>query len=276
MPKKTTGLTSHLPFIEIATEGLSEKLDFLNRVQKNAPVDLNLSILFAGIKIGNLDFLSLYTECMEVTSTSTPSWKVFRRAQRALILAQYFDYALSIPGLYAECGIFRGFSVLLLNLIAQMRDLDWDGDSFYLIDSFEGLSQPQPQDAIGFRIGALGEKFPILSSQAGHFATPLNIVQENLGAFPKLNFYKGWIPIIFNAIPEKKWSFVHIDVDLHQPTFDCLDYFYPRMAPGGVIINDDFSSPLFPGGGTGWKKFFEEKKESYIVLDTGQAVFINH
>jgi hypothetical protein len=275
MSEKKTELTKDLSVIEVVTETPLERLEFLDRVQRDVPINLHLSTLFANIKIGNLDFLSLYTQCMELTSTSTPSWKVFRRAQRALVLAQYFDYALSIPGLYSECGVFRGFSVLLVNLIAQMRKLDWNGKNFHLIDSFEGLSQPQEQDAIGFRSGPSEKKLPIHSSQAGHFSTPLDVVRENLSAFPNLNFHKGWIPECFCCLPEDKWSFVHVDVDLHKPTFDCLDYFYPRMAKGGVIINDDFSSVLFPGGGSGWKSFFEAKNKSYIVLDTGQSVFIN-
>ena len=67
----------------------------------------------------------------------------------------------------------------------------------------------------------------------------------------------------------------HIDVDLYRPTLDSLEYFFPRMAAGGVIINDDYASPLFPGGGSGWIEFFERVKKPFTVLDSGQAVFIN-
>ena len=99
--------------------------------------------------------------------------------------------------------------------------------------------------------------------------------ENNLLSFANLSFHKGWIPEIFLSLPEDKWSYVHIDVDLYRPTLDSLEYFFPRMAAGGVIINDDYSSPLFPGGGSGWEEFFNKVKKPYIVLDTGQAVFIN-
>ena len=114
-----------------------EKLQFLERVQSGAPINLHLETIFSNIKIGDLDFFSLYNQCMNSTGTSAASWKVFRRAQRALTLGKYFDYSLSVPGRKAECGVFRGFSALLTNQIAKMRDISWTGDNYHLIDSYQ-------------------------------------------------------------------------------------------------------------------------------------------
>ena len=75
-----------------------ENIMFLNKVHTGAPIDFPMETIFSNIKIGDLDFLSLYNECMSATSSSPPSWKTFRRAQRALMLGKYFDYALSVPG----------------------------------------------------------------------------------------------------------------------------------------------------------------------------------
>ena len=69
---------------------------------------------------------------------------------------------------------------------------------------------------------------------------------------------------------------MHIDVDLYEPVRDCLKYFYPKLEKGGVMINDDFNSPLFPGAGKAWHEFFETIGKGYAVLDTGQAVFLNN
>ena len=247
-----------------------KKIEFLNRVHTGAPINFHMETMFSNIKIGDLDFLSLYKGCMSATRTFPPSWKIFRRAQRALTLGQYFDYALSVTGSKAECGVLRGFSALLTNQIAQMRNKNWTGENYHLIDSFEGLSEPEIKDAI-YSVN----QNPRASHNAGHFAVPLTNVQNNLLSFPNLRFHKGWIPEIFASLPEDEWSYVHIDVDLYRPTLNSLEYFFPRMAAGGVIINDDFASPLFPGGGSGWVEFFERVKKPFTVLDSGQAVFIN-
>ncbi len=247
-----------------------ENIMFLNKVHTGAPIDFHMETIFSNIKIGDLDFLSLYNKCMSATSSSPPSWKTFRRAQRALMLGKYFDYALSVPGRKAECGVLLGFSALLTNQIARMRNKSWTGENYHLIDSFEGLSQPELKDAI-----YSGNQSPRASHDAGHFAVPLINVQDNLSSFPKLSFHKGWIPEIFSSLPEDKWSYVHIDVDLYRPTLNSLEYFFPRMAKGGVIINDDYASPLFPGANSGWKEFFDKINKPFTVLDTGQAIFIN-
>ena len=248
---------------------------FLNKVQTGAPIDFHLETMFSNIKIGDLDFLPLYNHCMSSTNTQAPSWKTFRRAQRALTLGQYFDYALSVPGRKAECGVFRGFSALLTNQIARMRDKSWKGENYHLIDSFEGLSKPGLKDAIYLKPDVSGNKTPMVSHNAGHFAYPLMEVKNNLTSFSNLNFHKGWIPEVLSSLPDDEWSYVHIDVDLYGPTLKSLEYFFPRMATGGVIINDDYASPLFPGGGNGWIEFFDKVKKPFTVLDSGQAIFVN-
>ena len=151
-----------------------------------------------------------------------------------------------------------------------MRDKSWTGEHYHLIDSFEGLSEPEFKDAI-----FSGNQSPRVSHKAGDFSFPLSKVQNNLRSFPNLSFHKGWIPEIFESLPEDEWSYVHIDVDLYRPTLQSLEYFFPRMAAGGVIINDDYSSPLFPGGGSGWVEFFDRVKKPFTVLDSGQAIFVN-
>ena len=154
---------------------LFERIEFLNRVQLGAPVNFHLKTMFSNFKIAGLDFLSLYDECMSSTGTSAPSWKTFRRAQRALILGQYFDYSLSVQGRKAECGVFRGFSALFTNQIAQTRDKSWTGENYHLIDSFEGLSEPDLKNSI-----FSGNRPSVVSHQSGHIAIPLIEVQKNL------------------------------------------------------------------------------------------------
>lgn len=38
--------------------------------------------------------------------------------------------------------------------------------------------------------------------------------------------------------------FVSIDVDLEQPIYDGLDFFYPRLEKGGYIFIHDYNGPL--------------------------------
>lgn len=253
-----------------------QKQAFFDHVHRNVDINHNLEILFADSKIGQLEFLPLYRSCVESTRTPVPKWKGFRRAQRALNLARYFDYSLSLDGPRIECGVWMGLSSLMLAKIAQSRDQSFDGKGYYIVDSFEGLSDLAEADAIEIKHLSTGEKEPIYSVPAGHFSVPLRYIKEIVMAdFPNTSINKGWVPGVLSDLPDANWSFVHIDVDLYEPTRDCLNYFLPRLVPGGVIINDDFGSDLFPGGGSSWKEIMEDKRLSYVVLDTGQAVYIS-
>ena len=55
---------------------------------------------------------------------------------------------------------------------------------------------------------------------------------EVLKDFDFVKIYKGWIPEKFNLVDNSKFSFVHIDVDLYEPTLKSLEFFFPRLEEG--------------------------------------------
>jgi hypothetical protein len=251
-----------------------QQIQFMDRVHSNAPVDKNLQILFKDVMVGDRHFINLYDDCMARTTTKAAGWKAFRRSLRALNLVKYFEHSLSLAGARAECGVLRGFSALLVASVHHIHDSGFVGQDFHLIDSFEGLSEPTESDAIGYRDLGGGRREAVYSHNPGDFAADVKAVEETMAPFPKTAIHKGWIPDVFDSLPDTDWAFVHIDVDLHEPTFQCLEYFVPRMVKGGCIVNDDFSSPLFPGGGSGWAEYCAQNNLSYVMLDSGQSVFI--
>ncbi len=97
---------------------------------------------------------------------------------------------------------------------------------------------------------------------------------RTLAAFPDAALLKGWVPDVFAELPETKWAFVHLDLDLYEPTLAGLEYFWPRLVPGGVIVNDDYLSDLFPGAGIAWDEFCAAHGVGSAVLDTGQAAIL--
>ena len=53
---------------------------------------------------------------------------------------------------------------------------------------------------------------------------------------------------------------------------DGCAFFYPRMAPGGVMVFDDYGAPTCPGVQQAVDEFFAGKPERPLYLPTGQAV----
>lgn len=236
-----------------------------------AVVGYHLDALFEDVHVAGLPFKTVFTDCMTASGTTVPPWKIPRRAMRALYLARYFLRARALDGARAECGTLRGFSALLMSRLSQAIDARFDGSEFHIVDSFEGLSAPRPQDAVQDPSAPARSFFP---AEQGAMACPLEHVQQVLTDFPGVHYHKGWIPEVLRELPEKRWAFVHIDVDLYEPTLGCLEYFMPRLVPGGIILNDDYASPLFPGGGLAWDEYCRKHGLAYAALDTGQAVLV--
>lgn len=235
--------------------------------------DRHLKILYRGLRLGSLDFYRLYRQCLERSRTPVAPATWYRRAQSALHLARYFLASLEVDGRRAECGVFRGFTALLMCRLARDRDPSFRGDDLIFLDSFEGLSQPTAEDVVEVRDSGGGSQ-RVLTHAAGHFATPLEHVRHVLRKYPDARLLKGWIPGVFSDLPEGPWSFVHVDVDLYEPALASLEYFYPRMAKGGIMVNDDYGSASFPGSGKAWRRFCGAHGIPFATLDTGQAVLI--
>ena len=122
------------------------------------------------------------------------------------------------PGEIAEVGVYRGGS-------ARLMCGELGGRNLYLFDTFEGLPQTKEMDS----------RFA-----AGQYSSSYEKVKDYLSEFPKVHIYKGLFPRTAAPITDRRFSFVHLDVDLYQPTRDALDFFYPRMSPGGMLLIHDF------------------------------------
>lgn len=164
-----------------------------------------------------------------------------RRRDRFYALVQLFRQTLPLPGLVAECGCFRGLSSYLLCSTLKAADDRFNGHGYRIFDSFAGLSAPQPEDSIEGDDPAAKRLRKM--TQPGSFAASLQTVKDNLGEFPQIEYFPGWIPEAFPDEPDARYRFVHVDVDIYQPTRDCFEYFYSRLVPGGMMVSDDYDWP---------------------------------
>ena len=174
---------------------------------------------------------------------------------RKYTLDQLLKLVLHLGGDVAECGTFKGASAWLM--CAAFRD---SSRMVHLFDSFEGLSAPDGVDGDYWVAGAM--------------EAPEIELRRTLADFDNYRIYKGWIPERFTEVRDRKFSFVHIDVDLYQPTLDSLSFFYERLLPGGLLLMDDYGFNTCPGAKLAADEFFASRPEQIIMLPTGQAFVI--
>jgi hypothetical protein len=147
-----------------------------------------------------------------------------------------------VQGEIAEVGVYRGGSARLMCEVRGNR-------AVYLFDTFEGLPSTDQLDS---RFGA------------GQYAASLEKVQGYLAEFPNVHIYKGLFPATSGPIADKRFSFVHLDVDLYQPTRDSLEFFYSRVNPGGMFLVHDYL--WAEGVRKAVQEFFDTRPEPILEL----------
>ena len=163
-----------------------------------------------------------------------------------------------IKGHVAECGVWKGHSAFILGKMLEEAN---SNKKFYIFDSFEGgLSDKSTEDK--------NKRYELSKQQIRaekmSFASDENQVKKSLSVFRNIHYLKGWIPERFNELNDKNFCFVHIDVDLYQPTLDSLIFFYPRLIKGGAIVIDDYGISQFPGARKAVDYFLSSKKCSFF------------
>ncbi len=184
------------------------------------------------------DTASMYLKSLRATA-SPPS--PLRRRARFQSLVRLLMETDGVGGAIAECGCFKGLSSHLMCSTLRKRDADYRGADYHIFDSFQGLSAPTLEDDVPEDFASPKDIKSMCVE--GAFAASLAEVRRNLAEFPAIEFHAGWIPLTFQGLPERSYRFVHVDVDLYNPTIDSFEYFHPRLAPGGMIVSDDYGWP---------------------------------
>jgi O-methyltransferase len=161
------------------------------------------------------------------TITEFDDWDNTRKDMIILLLRQLLLYKIS--GSLAEIGVYKGLTAKLIHYYLPER-------KFYLFDTFEGFSYGDlnfEKQRTGLQ--ARKEWFNDTSVEGVlNYIKPLNnniIVKE--GHFPDT---------VDKIIKDEEFAFVHLDADLYNPTKEGLEFFYPRLVGGGVILVHDYMS----------------------------------
>jgi O-methyltransferase len=193
------------------------------------------------------EFLDLYKKAKPFTTLFQP------RLYNLYCLA---NSVLSQQGDVFECGVYRGGSAFVLAELCRRHGTS--PDRLHLFDTFGGMPIADT-DLDGYSVGSFSD-------------TSLESVKELLTENPEINVHPGIIPETFKDIGETKIRFAHIDVDQYQSTKDCVEFIFPRLAIGGVILIDDYGFPACYGAREAIDTYFENRPEKPLALPTGQAV----
>lgn len=176
-----------------------------------------------------------------MTSTYAP-WHddaAFRRVYDAIngntLVDQYKCYELweqlgqlrHVPGDVLEVGVWRGGTGVLM--ARRAKDLGMELTAF-LCDTFAGVAKAGDEDPWykgGEHADTSPETVRALASREGvEVSILVGMFPEDTGA----------------QVAERRFRLVHIDVDVYDSARDTLEWAWPRLNVGGVVVWDDYGA----------------------------------
>jgi len=158
----------------------------------------------------------------------------------------------NIPGEIIEVGVYQGGSAKVI------YDNMGDDKKLFLCDTFEGLKDSTEDDDCWIK--------------NGDYTADFDMVQESFPDKERVKLIKGYFPdSATEEIKELNFSFAHLDVDTYTSTLNSLEFLYPRMSKGGIIISHDYNS--IPAVTRAIDEFFSNKPET-VNTPTGTQMMI--
>jgi len=150
---------------------------------------------------------------------------------RNLLIA---ELASRVAGSVVECGTWKG------GMIAGIAALLQDDREYYLFDSFEGLPPAKEIDGTAAIAWQQDTESPIYYDNCAADESFAKQAME-LSGVKHYSIIKGWFSQTLKDFdPKQKIAILRLDGDWYDSIMDCLENLYHYVAPGGVIIIDDY------------------------------------
>jgi O-methyltransferase len=204
--------------------------------------------------------IALYREVAPYTMTTPEA--IYALAEAVRYLA-----ANEIPGAIVECGVWKGGSMMAVaRTLLELARTDVD---LYLFDTFEGMTEPTGRD-----IHWTGESAEeLLAREAKQDSilrarAPLEQVRRAMGSvgYPahKIHFVKGRVEVTIPDQAPDLIALLRLDTDWYESTKHELVHLYPQLAPGGVLILDDYT--WWRGAGEATDEYLRDKRPAPLLV----------
>jgi O-methyltransferase len=190
-----------------------------------------------------------------------------------------------VTGDFAECGVWRGGSVLAM--ILTLQELGARPRDVYLYDTFEGMTAPTELDTSAVDPPALetwnaarADGKRAWHEMFGPDVFDEQSVRETLLAtgYPeeRVHVVKGKVEETIPAHAPARLALLRLDTDWYESTRHELHELYPRLADGGVLIIDDYGH--WEGARRAVDEYFAEQAEPLLLnrIDYTGRIAVKH
>ncbi len=192
--------------------------------------------------------------------------------ERNFALIQSVRYVIQnqIPGDIVECGVWKGGSIM--TIAKTLLSLKNEDREIYLFDTFEGMSRPtvfdQPSNENDVDPMKEFEKTKTHDDASDWCRSELDEVKKNVYNIgydkSKFHFIKGKVEDTLPQFTPEQISILRLDTDWYESTLHELNYLFPKLVQGGILIIDDYG--YWKGSKKAVDEYFE-KNNIKIMLN---------
>lgn len=197
--------------------------------------------------------------------------------QIALIHSVRYIARNKVPGVFVECGVWRGGSAMAMAL-ALLQEGAADRD-IYLFDTFKGMTEPEAVDRMWSGESA-GERLNLDSDRSGWdwAVAGLEEVTKNMAdtGYPaeRIHCVKGPVETTIPAeFAPRDIALLRLDTDWYSSTLHELRHLFPWLVKHGVLMLDDYG--WWQGARKAVDEYFSENAEPvylHRVDETGRCL----
>lgn len=178
-----------------------------------------------------------------------------QRLSKILSHYEFFKMIKDLPGAIIDCGVFKGTSLVRF---AGFRALHGIAHTHKIIgfDTFGDFPETEFDEDVPYR-----ERFINMAGDQSISEEQLNKVLDHKNVNKNIELVTGDItesvPKYVEDNPFLKIALLNLDTDIYEPAVTILEYLYPRLVKGGILLLDDYGE--FPGETKAVDEYFEDK-----------------
>ncbi len=136
--------------------------------------------------------------------------------------------ALSVPGDFVECGVFRGlYSAVMLKYL----DFKNVKKRMYLFDTFCGLSE---EYSTADERAIVGDTYNLQGDDW------FEVVRNRFSSYSNVDVIKGLVPDVLADSSLGEIALLHLDMNSGAAEVGALEVVFDRIVDGGLILMDDY------------------------------------
>lgn len=197
--------------------------------------------------------------CEQFSLSPLDAMKAFPVLARRQLLKRFiahtelFRSTIEVPGDIAELGVFRGFDLMTWANLLEAYSIGNRTKTVWGFDNWEGFTGLAPEDG-GADTGTrrvVGGYSPAAYKKELLSAIKIFDNDRFIPQKPRIRLVEGdiakTVPRFLEENPGVRFSLLHFDCDMYEPTAASLELLWQRLSRGGIALFDEYAIKEWPG-----------------------------